>query len=110
MISQINKNNQNRIGFSSNHHVNAKIDEPMTIGDRIYVFGHLSSKPFSLDDGRLRQKLTIKSKYIRLRGHERHTDKSKDVNNVQMLAKITSNVHHTDKYSLFTLVLSHTPT
>lgn len=82
----------------------------MTNGDRIYVFGHLSSKPIPLDDGRLRQKLTIKSKYIRLRGHERNTENSKDMNNVQMQAKITSDIHHTDKYSLFTLVISHTPT
>lgn len=80
----------------------------MSMGHRIYVFGSLSSKPFSLDDGRLRQRLTIKSKYIRLRGHERNTE-SKDLNNVKILAKITSEIRHADKYTLFTLGSSHTP-
>lgn len=78
------------------------------MGERIYVFGSLSSKPFTLDDGRLRQKLTIKSKYIRFRGHERRVQ-TKDENNVKILAKITSDIRHTDKYSLFTLASIHSP-
>lgn len=83
----------------------------MCMGDRIYIFGHLSSTPFSLDDGRLRQRLTIKSKYMRLRGHERNTDSkdSKDVNNVKILAKITSDIHLSEKYAVFTLVSNHIP-
>lgn len=81
----------------------------MAMGERIYIFGNLSSKPFSLDDGRLRQKLIIKSKYSRMRGHERNVENIKDQNNVKILAKITSDIRHTDKHSLFTLSSNHTP-
>lgn len=83
-----------------------RTDEPLSIGERIYVFGVLSAKPFLLDDGRLRQKFIIKSKYIRLRGHERGVQ-VKDENNVQIQAKITSDIRHTDRYSLFTLASMH---
>lgn len=93
---------------SFNHLVNIRTDELLPIGARIYVFGNLSSKPFPLDDGRLRQKLIIKSKYIRFRGHDRHLQ-TKDENNVKILAKITSDVRHTDKYTLFTLASTHNP-
>lgn len=86
--------------------VKVRTDERLPVGERIYVFGFLGSKQFSLDDGRLRQKLTIKSNYIRLRGHE-HSVQSKDVNNVKISAQITSNIRTTDKYSLFTLALMH---
>lgn len=82
------------------------------MGERIYVFGNLSSKPFALDDGRLRQKLTIKSKYIRLRGHVRnleHGSPTNDQNNVKILAKISSDIRQTDKYVLFTLASMHSP-
>lgn len=79
------------------------------MGERIYVFGNLSSKPFSLDDGRLRQKLTIKSKYVRLRGHERNQENLKDENNVKILAKISSDIHHAENHSVFTLEISHIP-
>lgn len=82
------------------------------MGQRIYVFGNLSSKPFLLDDGRLRQKLTVKSKYVRLRGHERSHDNattSKDQNNVKMVAQISSDIRNTEKYSLFTLASTHSP-
>lgn len=79
-----------------------RTEEPLAIGERIYVFGVLRSKPFSLDDGRLRHKFVIKSKYMRLRGHERSVQ-VKDENHVEILAKITSDIRHTDKYSLFTL-------
>lgn len=94
--------------FSSNHLVNIRTDEQLPVGERIYVFGLLSSKPFSLDDGRLRQKLIIKSKYIRLRGHERSV-LAKDENNVKILAKIISDIRNTNKYSLFTLASIHSP-
>lgn len=80
----------------------------MTIGQRIYVFGNLSSKPFSLDDGRLRQRLIIKSKYVRLRGYEKGSD-NRDLNNVKMMARICSDIKHTDAYTLFTLEASHNP-
>lgn len=90
--------------------MNAITDEPMAAGERIYVFGNLSSKQFSLDDGRLRNRLTVKSRYIRLRGHERNVDnRSSDQNNVKIMAKVTSDMHHTDKYTLFTLASTHTP-
>lgn len=95
---------------SCNHHVNAVSDEPMSQGNRVYVFGSLSSKPFSLDDGRLRYSLIIKSKYLRLRSHEHNMQsKTKDVNNVKILAKISTDIHHTNDHTLFTLVSSHTP-
>lgn len=94
---------------SCNHHVNITSDELISSGQRIYIFGSMSSKPFSLDDGRLRQKVTIKSKYVRLRGHERNEDIINDQNNVKILAKITSNFRHTDNYSLFTLESNHIP-
>lgn len=81
----------------------------MSMGERIYIFGNLSSKPFSLDDGRLRQKLTIKSKYSRLRGHERNVENNKDQNNVKILAKITSEIRHAENHSLFTLSSIHAP-
>lgn len=78
-------------------------------GERVYVFGSLSSKPFSLDDGRLRQHVTIKAKYIRLRGHEKDLDTARDQNNIKILAKICSEIRHTENYSLFTLVTTHKP-
>lgn len=83
-----------------------RTEEPLAIGERIYIFGVLSSKSFSLDDGRLRQKFIIKSKYIRVRGHDRSVE-AKDENHVEILAKITSDIRHTDKYSLFTLASTH---
>ncbi|XP_055313140.1 uncharacterized protein LOC129574749 [Sitodiplosis mosellana] len=92
-----------------NHLVNLKSDAPMSMGERIYIFGNLSSKPFSLDDGRLRQKLIIKSKYSRLRGHERNIENKNDQNNVKILAKITSDIRHADNHSLFTLSSNHMP-
>lgn len=94
--------------FSSNHLVNIRTEVPLPMGQRIYVFGNLSSKPFSLDDGRLRQKLIVKSKYMRLRGQDQslHT---KDQNSIKMLAKISSDIRHTEKYCLFTLTSTHSP-
>lgn len=89
--------------------MNIKSEDSLAVGQRIYIFGHLSSKSFTLDDGRLRSKLTIKSKYLRLRGHERKTDHPEDLNNVKILAKISSEIQHTDKYSLFTLASNHVP-
>lgn len=98
----------NSIFCSFNHLVNIRTDEPLPVGERIYVLGHLSSKPFQLDDGRLRQKLVIKSKYIQFRGHELKSQAT-DENNVIILAKIVSEIQHTDKHILFTLASTHTP-
>lgn len=84
----------------------------MSQGNRIYVFGHLSSKPFTLDDGRLRHNLVIKAKYMRLRGHERNVETVENVedqNNVKMLAKISGDIRHEKTHSLFTLAASHSP-
>lgn len=95
--------------FSFNHHVNIKTDTVVSSGDRVYVFGSMNSKPFSLDDGRLRQQVTIKAKYIRIRGNERNMDVRDDQNNIQMLAKLCSDIRTTDKYALFTLSTTHSP-
>lgn len=91
--------------------MNIKSDEPkcMSAGERIYIFGNISSKPFSLEDGRLRQSLTIKSKYARLRINDRNVPNIKDINNVQIVAKIVSEIRHTNKYALFTLASTHIP-
>lgn len=106
------KNCKKIVSNSYNHHVNLlKTDEPLTIGDRIYVFGLLSSKPFTLDDGRVRQRFIIKCVYHRLRGHtdSRSSFDVQDQNTVKIVGKISSDVRRTDKHVLFTIACNHTP-
>lgn len=80
----------------------------MTIGQRIYVDGIVRSRPFTLDDGRSRQRLIIKSTCVQLRQPEHNAD-DKDVNNVKMIAKICSEIRHTYHYTVFTLEANYTP-
>lgn len=94
--------------FSCNHHVNVRCEDTFKAGERVYIFGSLSARQFSLDDGKLRQKLVVKAKYFRQRGHTQNSDEE-DVNNIKISAKIKSDIRHTDKYSLFTLISSHIP-
>ncbi|XP_031641029.1 uncharacterized protein LOC116352516 [Contarinia nasturtii] len=107
IIVRTNENNDKYY----NHHVNVKTDDLLTVGQRIYIFGHLNSKPFTLDDGRLRQKLTIKSTYHRLRGESNTADNThvKDQNNAKIVGKITSDIRITDKHVLLTIASRHNP-
>lgn len=91
--------------FSCNHQVNVKTEDPLSAGVRVYVFGNLSTRPFKLDDGRVRQRVIVKSKYFRLRGHADNNDH----NSVVLLATICSEIRHTEKYTLFTLLSTHIP-
>lgn len=98
----------NYFNNSQNHQVSVSYDEPMTIGQRIYVDGIVRSKRFTLDDGRSRHRVVIKSNCVQLRHPELNAD-DKDVNNVKMMAKICSEILHTYHYTVFELEAKYTP-
>lgn len=110
------------VSNSDKHHVlllkcdrSSDRSTPLTIGQRVHVFGHLSSKPFTLDDGRMKQRLIIKCHYYLSLGDidtrsDTKTAFDKDKNSVQIVGKITSDIQNTilyNKYISFEMVYNH---
>lgn len=69
----------------------------MTNGQRFDVRGTLSSKPFATSNGSLQHNLIVKAGTIREYAGD------KDMNNIKVLAKISSDMRHTDKFTTFIL-------
>lgn len=95
--------------FSSNHHVNIKTVDPFSMGQRIYVFGHVRANPFNLDDGRLRLNMIIKGTYYRLRTNEYNQKQAEDRNTIKLVGEISSRIQYTDTYIVFTVCTNHIP-
>lgn len=95
--------------YSCNHHVNVRTEEHIRKDDRVYVAGYLSSKNQFLDNGQIRHILTIKGHHIQLKERNETTAAENDINQIKILAQICAEIRHTDKYSLFTVMATHTP-
>lgn len=96
--------------YSQNHNIYIKSSGDYFAGQRICVTGSLKTNSVPAGDGKLISSSVIKAKEWYVLENESGSSESGDVNEVQLVVNIASEIKNTDKDSAFAVCTHYTKT